>query len=545
MLIEPMPVRRKNVSDMIFRTTDMTFNKIPHSVAKKKYSLKAKGLMGEIYSNRKGWVTYKSTLVENNADGISSINSGLEELKRGGHLRLIKYRCKYTKQYAGLLWLVTDETNKFEYSSALILLEENGFEPIQLSEEVKSEIKTELDKFKNGIQDYKKKESPVNIEVKPYTRFSVDGKSGTNKINLNKNNFKDTKVSCEVASQHSPTIKLIFDFWNNNLRNITKHKDPSKKVYQTAWTMLENMLEGKPIHSKANGEPSKKLSDFIESHNIPEELTYKKWTSTEIKKVLRKIDKNTNKKMSLPNVLWNTFIGNKGFSYFLFFASENHIPNNMSILLDKFLKAIGNKQIDPIKRIDWTLQLEKYIQSFNSEIPQIEKMIEWYSKNKGQKYIPIIRDIEEFFTKFQKITDGMERQAEAKTEISMDKTPEKIIEDFFVNPHRTKMIIETVYTPAKEMLTVKTNGQLHKLAENITKMSVEFDNIQNQARRVDRNFTYGTVKLLKYYILWLNENDWITDRSPYLFDVNGTLFRKYLQHEKNDNFNLNPITGTL
>ena len=75
----------------IFRNTSRTYTAVDNEfIDDKTLSLKAKGLLLVILSNREDWEVYPNDLAKRSKDGIKSIYSGMKELEDAGYVRSLR-----------------------------------------------------------------------------------------------------------------------------------------------------------------------------------------------------------------------------------------------------------------------------------------------------------------------------------------------------------------------------------------------------------------------------------------------------------------------
>lgn len=116
--------------DAINCSLSRDFTQIPNATLRdSQLTLKAKGLLCLLLSNKEGWRSHLKTLIKMSKDGRDSIQSGLNELEDTGYLIRIKYRDITTKKFGGVLWAYTDIPNQFFAHEQLEYLKTLGFEP--------------------------------------------------------------------------------------------------------------------------------------------------------------------------------------------------------------------------------------------------------------------------------------------------------------------------------------------------------------------------------------------------------------------------------
>ncbi len=266
-------------------------------------------------------------------------------------------------------------------------------------------------------------------------------------------------VRKSVLTAHAPDsdVQSVFAFWNT-LYNIQKHK-PGSKVYTKAYVMISNLLCGRPVQVKRNGEPTQWLLDFVKRYNIDPSLIRKRWTKEEIYTVLEAVVSEVpdGTKLSLASTLFNNYGKSGPYSRFLVVAdrlnSINKAKNEYINLFkaefgdgafyDQFMdscfnpavKLLTNKTISEENKLARNLvQMFRDIRAYQDKIPQdirkilpspmvmIARYVEWLGEN--SKWIKDISaktmDINcPLFTKFRAI--------EAKRHLDIDSLSGKYV----------------------------------------------------------------------------------------------------------------------
>ena len=266
-------------------------------------------------------------------------------------------------------------------------------------------------------------------------------------------------VRKSVLTAHAPDsdVQSVFAFWNT-LYNIQKHK-PGSKVYAKAYVMINNLLCGRPVQVKRNGEPTQWLLDFVKRYNIDPSLIRKRWTKEEIYTVLEAVVSEVpdGTKLSLASTLFNNYGKSGPYSRFLVVAdrlnSINKAKNEYINLFkaefgdgafyDQFMdscfnpvvKLLTNKTISEENKLARNLvQMFRDIRAYQDKIPQdvrkilpspmvmIARYVEWLGEN--SKWITDISakimDINcPLFTKFRAI--------EAKRHLDIDSLSGKYV----------------------------------------------------------------------------------------------------------------------
>jgi len=136
---------------------------------------------------------------------------------------------------------------------------------------------------------------------------------------------------------------LIFAFWNT-LYNTQKHREGSK-VYAKAYVILDNMLCGRPMQVKRNGEPTQWLLDFMRKYNIDPSLLRKRWTKEEIYEVLEAVVSEVPEgtKLSLASTLFNNYGKSGPYSRFLIVADRRASINRSKDAYIRMIQEVFGK----------------------------------------------------------------------------------------------------------------------------------------------------------------------------------------------------------
>lgn len=160
--------------------------------------------------------------------------------------------------------------------------------------------------------------------------------------------FADKVLACvekDLLKRHAPNneIQLIFAFWNT-LYNTQKHREGSK-VYAKAYVILDNMLCGRPMQVKRNGEPTQWLLDFMRKYNIDPSLLRKRWTKEEIYEVLEAVVSEVPEgtKLSLASTLFNNYGKSGPYSRFLIVADRRASINRSKDAYIRMIQEVFGK----------------------------------------------------------------------------------------------------------------------------------------------------------------------------------------------------------
>jgi predicted transcriptional regulator len=389
----------QRVYDSINCSPNSDFTAISNQIIRNnKLSGVAKAVLSILLSNKKGWKSHVFSICKYMKESEKTIRKALSELESVGYLLRVRYRSKLSKKFVGSLWLYTDTPNNFnkipekEWGSM-------GFEFVIPYNSLKLNHDTDSRDVATPS------ESPINSGIS-----STVYNNNTN----NKSILKNTMVHSEPLKNEVDSIILLW----NSFKYSTRHTIPDKeaefsKTYKQIYNYITALLEGKPLLRTKSGEPFANFRTFIvNSFNEPPEVVIrKKWTTDEIKEILISISNEYGNKTpkNLQDLLWNNFHttkGNKGFSLFLYFHSLNSVPPKYRRFVEKLSDIISVNRVPLPKQLEWARHIHQELKPLPKNIWEV---LEWYSKTRGEAYIPYITDGYELVKKFQSLLRAFER----------------------------------------------------------------------------------------------------------------------------------------
>jgi hypothetical protein len=97
---------------------------------------------------------------------------------------------------------------------------------------------------------------------------------------------------------------------------------------------------------------------------------------------------------------------------------------------------------------------------------------------------------------------------------------------------------ENCYTPAKQIITDEDEG---KLARKLLSL---YEHIQVIQSNIPPGLLPSPISIIQNYLEWIEDNDWISDRTVKLLSVSHTLFKRFRREEaRKDNMERDPVTG--
>lgn len=98
--------------------------------------------------------------------------------------------------------------------------------------------------------------------------------------------------------------------------------------------------------------------------------------------------------------------------------------------------------------------------------------------------------------------------------------------------------IKNCYTPAKQIIL---NADKNKLAQSLLDLH---EDIQEKQKSIPAGLLPSPISIIQNYLEWIEDNDWISDRTVKLLSISHTLFQRFCREEaKKDNMERDPLTG--
>lgn len=188
-----------------------SFTQIPNEILRDPaLSYKAKGILALLLSNKEGWKTCITTLCKMSSDGLTAIQSGIQELEQSRYVKRVRYRDKRTKQYIGSFWGITDTAGKFKLHQTVKWIKAQGWEVVWPKHVEKPDMEN-LDMGK------------VDVDNRPLKRTIIK-----------RTNFKKTNLLRVEEEDSNITDSQFTLFWESYPKKVDKGKA------FTAWTKLCN-----------------------------------------------------------------------------------------------------------------------------------------------------------------------------------------------------------------------------------------------------------------------------------------------------------------
>lgn len=287
-------------------------------------------------------------------------------------------------------------------------------------------------KYANKEANYSANNSSDNTNVlssdfpqeNPANKQSLNFPDKTEQAPVETSQIQSAQTTQKSAADESDLdTNEIIEYWNT-LSQATRHQiKPGSKTYQRIQKYVLRLLDSKPLLHTKEGVPTQTLLNFTAKFQIDESLLYQKWTSREIKFMLKKIndeDLRRDRKYPLDSVFWNGFAHrNYGFSYFLYKASQMIIDTTFLTMAKKLAGAV-NPRLDRSRLLDWAKTLQHFVSQNGKTQTDVMETLKWYNVHADEKYTPSVSDAREFIEKYQKIIRAMKRQEQNDTESVKD-----------------------------------------------------------------------------------------------------------------------------
>jgi hypothetical protein len=205
----------------------------------------------------------------------------------------------------------------------------------------------------------------------------------------------------------------IIEYWNG-LSGVTHHHSNTKTL-ERAHKMLNNLLSGKPLLSKTDGTPYKKLQDFADRYGLPHSWLTKQWTRRELRRTLRRAAHSVKagERPTLEQVLWNNFANgraSKGFSLLIVTAAELDAADGPFYqVAGELIRATGMHSPSQSHYLEWARQLETFAHHRGITTKELHGVITTYARRRNEKFMPVVDDAEEFTEKYDKIVRALGR----------------------------------------------------------------------------------------------------------------------------------------
>ncbi len=122
----------------------------------------------------------------------------------------------------------------------------------------------------------------------------------------------------------------------------------------------------------------------------------------------------------------------------------------------------------------------------------------------------------------------------------------EIVKQYFKESKDLESVfLKNCFNPAKELLDAKDKITRAQLAEALTQLHAQIQIERNKnLSGEERSLFPGPVEMISRYLRWIDDNDWITQRSPKMFELKHSLFARFRRDEASkDNYERDPLTG--
>ena len=256
---------RFNSFDVINGSPETNFTQISNDMLRDpKLSLKAKGLLCVLLSNKKGWKSHLEVLISLSADGREATNNGLNELQDNGYFIRCPYVDKKTKRRAGSFWAYTFKPFNFNLGEYLKVLDENGLEiwkgALQEDDEESRNGKSRNGKAINGFPvSGSSQEASENIG-------EIDGKTSPNNTNIKNNILSKDNIQ---DKQYRRTIHpKIFETTSSLSKKENNGKEALLKQY-ARFLPLMSRATGKVLTPALKCRWANQFKNAIEQNGVP------------------------------------------------------------------------------------------------------------------------------------------------------------------------------------------------------------------------------------------------------------------------------------
>jgi hypothetical protein len=235
-------------------------------------------------------------------------------------------------------------------------------------------------------------------------------------------------------------------------------------------------------------------------------------------------------------------------------AKKNAKDKNSEFLplaerLAGIIQSNKNIKVPSTRLHSWADEIRKLSQMEEIAPARIASALDWYAKNIGGQYVPIIESGSSLRNKFIKLEEAMKRAGAMPPSSSESipddgPSPKRLIQQYFNG--LAPIFEQNCYLPAKDLISApNTRPNKRRLAQALINLFEDIETAQSAHLPPNSQGLFpGAITLIKNYIEWIGENDWIKDRSIPLFNINHPLFLRFRRAEASkDNLERDPITG--
>jgi hypothetical protein len=232
---------------------------------------------------------------------------------------------------------------------------------------------------------------------------------------------------------------------------------------------------------------------------------------------------------------------------------KNKQYSPIAIRLAEIIKQERNINITPHRIRLWANEIRKLVENDRITPPRLKAALDWYEENIGGEYIPVIESGEALRTKFLRLEDAMKRAGVPpgdSRQSSNNKTkpspPDRVIRRHFKSKDATQAFYTGCYLPAEQVF-YESNSSLdkEKLAQALLRLYTEITTEKGKHIPAEMmSLSPGANTIISDYLEWIQENDWINNKTLDILSIRHSLFSKFRRYEaKKDNKERDPITG--
>ncbi len=226
--------------------------------------------------------------------------------------------------------------------------------------------------------------------------------------------------------------------------------------------------------------------------------------------------------------------------------NECYVP--LAERLAQIVRQAKNINITSTKIRGWANEIRKLVETDGVSTERIGAALDWYARNIGGQYIPVIESGSSLREKFTRLEDAMKRSGYISTSTEKKKEgptehPRKIIRKHFSSRDLAEVFYRDCYLLAEQLLDYAVKeDELCKALLNFHSQ-VEQKQKKNLSPELQRLLP-GPIDLISHYINWIEDNHWVTNITVDLFNIDHKLFRRFCREEAGkDNLERDPLTG--
>ena len=222
-------------------------------------------------------------------------------------------------------------------------------------------------------------------------------------------------------------------------------------------------------------------------------------------------------------------------------AFETYLP--LAEKLATIIRTNKNVKINQTKLNAWAREIRKLTTMDGIDIPRIERALEWYARNIGGQYVPVIESGMTLRNKFLNLEAAIQRAGgEVRSSPDGQKTNvAKVVKGYFRDSTLRSAFMSKCLRPAERLFDLDKT----ELAQGLINLHAQIR--QQQEKHLSdtlRQLLPGPIELVTNYINWITQATWLTHPGKDMLDIRHKLFSRFRREEaEKDNLKRDPLTG--